>query len=152
MLGSNILYVGPSKEKEITSHLKKTTFDGRKPLMEDELWWKMTLDGRSPWMEDNLGWKTTLDGRLPLMKDGLGWKMTHQHVHVRRKDDIFWQRRQSIHHVLCIVHHLKIKKTTCPCRSCIQRLHYPAFANFFYDTPNWKSSTWWSITETWYFN
>ena len=31
----------------------KTTFDGRQPFMEDDLW-KMTYDGRLPLMEDDL--------------------------------------------------------------------------------------------------
>ena len=32
----------------------KTTFDGRRPLMEDDLQWKETFDGRQLLMEDNL--------------------------------------------------------------------------------------------------
>ena len=38
----------------------KTIFDGRQPLMEDDLWWKMPFDGRRPLMEDGLWWKTIL--------------------------------------------------------------------------------------------
>ena len=41
----------------------KTTFDGRRPLMEDGLWLKMTFDWRLPLMEDDLWWKTTFNGR-----------------------------------------------------------------------------------------
>ena len=63
----------------------KRTFNGRKPLMEDnlcgkwilvedDLWRKMTFDGRQLFMEDNLRWKMTFDGRQPLMDDNLWWK------------------------------------------------------------------------------
>ena len=65
----------------------KTTFDGRRLLVEEDLWWKKTTDGRRPlkedelrgrmtFMEDDLGWWTTFDGRPPLMEDNLWWKMT----------------------------------------------------------------------------
>ena len=36
-----------------------TTFNWRRPLMEDNLWWKMTFNGRRPLMKDNL-WKIKL--------------------------------------------------------------------------------------------
>ena len=52
----------------------KDTFDGRQPLMEDDLWWKMTLDERQPLMEDKLRWKTTFDVRRPLIKDDFWWQ------------------------------------------------------------------------------
>ena len=32
----------------------KTTFDGRQPLIEENLCWETILDGRPPLMEDNL--------------------------------------------------------------------------------------------------
>ena len=32
----------------------KTTFDGRRPSMDDNLWWMTTFDGRRPLMEDEL--------------------------------------------------------------------------------------------------
>ena len=32
---------------------------------------KLTFDGRQPLMEDNLGWKTIFDGKQPLMEDDL---------------------------------------------------------------------------------
>ena len=41
----------------------KTTFDGRRYLIEDDLWWKTTFDGRQTLMEDHFWWKTTFDGR-----------------------------------------------------------------------------------------
>ena len=60
---------------------------GRRPLVEDDLQWKMTSVGRRPLVEDNLWWKTTFSGRLllvedtfsgrrPLVEDELRWKMT----------------------------------------------------------------------------
>ena len=50
---------------------QKTTFDGRGPLMEDDLRLKTTFDGRWTLMEDDLQWKTTFDGRRPSLKDDL---------------------------------------------------------------------------------
>ena len=46
-----------------------TTYDGRRPMMEDDLLWKTTYDGRSPMMEDNLWCTTTYDGRQLMMQD-----------------------------------------------------------------------------------
>ena len=64
-----------------------TNIDGRRLLIEDNLWcrpflmedyfWsKNTYDGRIPLMEDYLWWKTTFDGWLPLWEDYLWWKTT----------------------------------------------------------------------------
>ena len=39
---------------------RETTFGGRGPSVEDELWWKMTYAGRQPSVEDDLLWKTAL--------------------------------------------------------------------------------------------
>ena len=46
----------------------KTAFDGRWPLVEDDVWWKATCDGRWPLMEedlwymtDNLDWWKTIE-------------------------------------------------------------------------------------------
>ena len=36
---------------------------GRRPLVEDDLWWKTTFGGRRPSVEDNLRWKMTFSGR-----------------------------------------------------------------------------------------
>ena len=33
--------------------IEKATFNGRQPLMEDDLQWQMIFDGRQPSMEDN---------------------------------------------------------------------------------------------------
>ena len=47
----------------------KTTFDGRRPLMEDTLWCKRTFDKRRPLLDDDPLSKMTFDGRRPLMED-----------------------------------------------------------------------------------
>ena len=47
------------------------------------------------------------------------------HVHTYRKDDSFMQRRIKKNQI-----HIKL----CPCRNCIQRLHYPTFAAFLYSS------------------
>ena len=47
------------------ARISKTTFDGR------HLPCKTTFDGKRPSMEDDLRWKTTFDGRRPLMEDDL---------------------------------------------------------------------------------
>ena len=54
----------------------KTTFGGRQPSMEDDLWWKMTFGERRPLVEDKLRLKTTFGGRQPLVEDNLCWKIT----------------------------------------------------------------------------
>ena len=51
------------------------TFVKRRPLMEDNFWWKMTFDGRQTLTEDDLWWKTTINGRQHLIEDNL-WKKT----------------------------------------------------------------------------
>ena len=65
--------------------------DGRRPLMEDDLWWNTTFDGRRPLMEDDLWWKTTFDGRQPLMEDNLWWKTTFDWRHSFMEDDLWWK-------------------------------------------------------------
>ena len=50
------------------------TYGGRRPLVEDEIWWKTTFDGRQPLLEDNLQFKMTCGGRQPLVEDDLWWK------------------------------------------------------------------------------
>ena len=67
------------------------TFDGRRPLMEDDLWWKTTFDGRRPSMEDDLRWKTTFDGRRPLMEDDLWWKTTFDGRQPLMEDTLWWK-------------------------------------------------------------
>ena len=47
---------------------RKTTFGGRRPLVEDDLWWK------TPLVEDGLQWKTTFGGRRPMVENDLQWK------------------------------------------------------------------------------
>ena len=53
------------------------TFDGRRLLMEDNLWQKMISDERGPLMEGDLWWKTTFEGRQPLMEDNICWRTTY---------------------------------------------------------------------------
>ena len=43
------------------ARLQNRTFEGRRPLTEDDLWWKTTFDKRRPLMKDNLGQKMTSD-------------------------------------------------------------------------------------------
>ena len=76
-----------------------TTYDGQRPLMEDNFWWKMPSHGRWPFIEYNLSWKTTFHrnqlsmeenlwwGR-PLMEDVLWWKMTFYGRWSWMKDDL----------------------------------------------------------------
>ena len=42
--------------------------DGRRPSVEDDLWWKTIFDGRRPSVEDDLRWKTAFGGRRPLYR------------------------------------------------------------------------------------
>ena len=42
---------------------------GRRPLVEDDLWWKTTFGGRQLLVEDDLWWKTTFGGRQLLVED-----------------------------------------------------------------------------------
>ena len=51
--------------------LWKTWFDGRQPLMEDNLCWNRKLEKRLPWIEDGIHCNTTFDGRQPLMEVNL---------------------------------------------------------------------------------
>ena len=55
----------PSVEEDLQW---KTTFDGRRP---DDLWVKTTFGGRRLLVEDNLRWKTTFGGRQPSVEDDL---------------------------------------------------------------------------------
>ena len=70
-----------------TTFSRKTTFGGRLPSVEDNLWWKTTFGGRQPFMEDNLFmeddlWgKTIFGGRQPQVKDDLWWILTCCLVH-----------------------------------------------------------------------
>ena len=41
----------------------------RRPLMEDDLWWKTTFDGRRSLMEDILWWEMSSEGRQSFMED-----------------------------------------------------------------------------------
>ena len=65
----------PSYYREVTSVFwfdllwRKTTFDGRRPLTEDNLWRKTTFDPRQSSTEDNIRQKTTFGGRRPFIED-----------------------------------------------------------------------------------
>ena len=72
---------------------RKTTIDGRQPLMEDDLWWKMTSVGRWPL------WMTTCDGRF-LQSNGFGpsfwgrlnvWCRIHFWRMTSTEDDPCWR-------------------------------------------------------------
>ena len=54
----------------------KTTFCGRRPLVENNLWWKTTFGGRRPFVKDDFRWKMTFGGRRSWVEDNLGWKTT----------------------------------------------------------------------------
>ena len=56
------------------SLLRKTTFNGRRPLTEDDLQWKTIFAGRQPLMEDILWWKTPFHGRQPSIENNLWWR------------------------------------------------------------------------------
>ena len=49
-------------------------FDGRRPFVEDDLWWKTTFGGRHPSMEDHLWGKITFGGRQPSVEYDIRWK------------------------------------------------------------------------------
>ena len=55
--------------------LMEVDFDGRHPLMEDDIWWKTTFNGRQILTEDNLWQKNAFDRRQLLTEDNL-WRNT----------------------------------------------------------------------------
>ena len=70
---------------------QKTTFDGRRLLMEDDLWRKMTFNGRRPLMEDDLWQKTTFDGRRALMEDDFWRKTTFDRRRPLTEYNLWWK-------------------------------------------------------------
>ena len=66
----------------------KTTFYGRRPLMEEDLGWKTTLDRRRPLTEDNLWRKMIFCGRGPLVEVAPLWKTAFNGR--RLLIEIFW--------------------------------------------------------------
>ena len=48
----------------------KTSFGGRRPSVEDDLWWKTTVGGRHPLVADTLWWKMTFS-ESKLLIEGL---------------------------------------------------------------------------------
>ena len=75
----------------------KTTFYGRKPSMEEDLWWKTIFDERQPLLEHNLWWKTFFNGGRPFMEDNFWWKTTFHdrwclvEDNLKRKDNNGWK-------------------------------------------------------------
>ena len=75
----------------------KTTFDGRRPSMEDDQWWRKTNDGRRPSMGDELQWRhpsmgeDLCDGRQLLMEDDLRWRTTFNGRRPSVEDDPHWK-------------------------------------------------------------
>ena len=96
---------------------REDDFYGRRPLMEDNLWWRTTFDGRQPFMEDDLWWKmtiyfvrgplwmTTFDGGF-LQNDGCAasfwgrlhfwgcpnvWRRIHFWKMTFMEDDLWWK-------------------------------------------------------------
>jgi hypothetical protein len=45
---------GPQNTNTLQVLLRKTTYNGRPPTMEDDLQWKKTYNGRQPTMEDDI--------------------------------------------------------------------------------------------------
>ena len=66
------------------------TFGGRRPSVEDNLWWRMTFGERRPSVEDDLWWKTTFGGRRPLVEDELLWKTPFGRRRSLVEDDLRW--------------------------------------------------------------
>ena len=71
---------------------EKTTFHGRRPLMEGGLWWKTTFDGRWSLTEGDLWQKTTFDGRWPLTEIDL-WRKTTFDKRQPLTEDNLWQKK-----------------------------------------------------------
>ena len=51
----------------------RLNFDGRRPLVEDDIQWKTTFGGRRPSVEDDPRGKKTFGGRRPLVENDLRW-------------------------------------------------------------------------------
>ena len=58
---------------------------GRRPLVEDDLWWRTTSVGRRPLVEDDLWRKTIFGGRRVSVEDHLRWKTPLV------EDDLWWK-------------------------------------------------------------
>ena len=124
----------------------KTTFDGRQPLTEEDLWRKATFDGRRPsigclayylkklWTTPHLDSYSPTDpkpeilsavqSRKRISRDGRNVRGI-THAHVCRKD-ISRQRWLSINHVICMRMTSKTKRT-CTLLEGTQRWTYSAF-------------------------
>ena len=60
----------------------KMTFEGRQHSMEDSLWWNISINGRQLSIEDDLHWETPFNGRPPSMEEPLQWKTTFDGIHL----------------------------------------------------------------------
>ena len=70
---------------------RKTSFDGRQPSKEDDFWRKMTFDGRLHLTEADPWRKTTFDRRQPLMEADLWRKTTFDGRWPLMEDDLWWK-------------------------------------------------------------
>ena len=86
---------------ELSLAILKTTFCGRCPSVEDNLWWKTSFSGRWPSVEpfggrgplvnDDLWWKTTFAGKQPAVED-LQWKMNFGGRLPYAQDALWWKK------------------------------------------------------------
>ena len=93
---------------------RKTTFDGRWPLIEDDLWQKTTFVGRWLLLEDDLLWKTTFDGRQTLTEDD-PWRKTPFDGRGPLTEEDLWRKTTFNRRQLsigCLVYYLKKMFTT----------------------------------------
>ena len=70
---------------------RKTTFDGRWPLIEDNLLWKTIFVGRGLLMEDDMLWKTSFGGKQPFLEDLFWWNTTFNGIQPSKKDIPKWR-------------------------------------------------------------
>ena len=123
----------------------KTTFYGRWPLSKDDLWGKMTFDGRQPLTEDDLWGKTTFDGRRPLTEDDLWQKTTFDRRRPLTEDDLwrkttFNKRRPSIR---CIIYSILPEKNVYNSSPWQPQHNWPQTGNPISCLSRKKNFTWW---------
>ena len=94
----------------------KTTFDGRRPLMENKFWKETTYERRRLLTEDDHWRKTTFDRRQPLREDKLWRKRSFDRIQPLMVDNLWWKmtfdgRRPLTENLRpsigCIVYYLK---------------------------------------------
>ena len=84
---------------------RKTTFDGRRPLMENKFWQEMTYERRRLLTEDDLWRKTTIDERRPLTEDDLHIAGRHMALDKnendpKEEDNLQWKTTFDIRQLL----------------------------------------------------